>query len=112
MRKCVLLLACTGALLAAGSPKTYTGTIGDDMCEGDHSSMKGTDPTKCTMDCVKGMKAKYALWVGKKSYVLSDQTVPAQYAGKKVKVVGTLSSGMDGKVKVTTLNVKSIAPVQ
>ncbi|MDP9169023.1 MAG: hypothetical protein M3N54_00280 [Acidobacteriota bacterium] len=112
MRKCVFLLACASLSWAAGSPKTYTGTIGDDMCQGDHKAMNGTDPTKCTMDCAKGMKAKYSLWVGKKIYVLSDQTAPAQYAGKKVTVVGTLSDGMEGKVKVTTLAVKSIAPAK
>jgi hypothetical protein len=112
MTKCVLLLACAGLCMAADSPKTYTGTIGDDMCEGDHKTMNGTDPAKCTADCVKGMKAKYALWVGKKTYVLSDQTTPAQYAGKKVTVVGTLSTETSGKEKVTTLTVKSIAPAK
>ena len=51
---------------------------------------------------MKSMHAKYALWVGKDTYVLSDQKKPAQYVGKKVTVTGTLN----GK----ELQVKSIKP--
>jgi len=41
---------------------------------------------------VKGSngKYKYALLVGQKLYVLSDQATPEQYAAAKVKVTGTL----------------------
>jgi hypothetical protein len=112
MKKCVLLLALAGLCVAADKPTAYTGTIGDDMCDGDHKTMDGTDPAKCTTDCVRKMHSKYALWVGKEVYVLSDQKAPEQYAGKKVKVVGTLSTEGVGKDKVTTLAVKSIAPAK
>jgi hypothetical protein len=101
MRICALLLAAVG-LCAADAPTTLTGTIGDDMCEGDHKAMNGTDPAKCTADCIKGMHAKYALWVGKDIYILSDQKTPEKYAGKKVTVTGTLN-GKD-------LQVTSIQP--
>jgi hypothetical protein len=101
MRICALLLAVAG-LCAADAPTTLTGTIGDDMCEGDHKAMNGTDPAKCTADCIKGMHAKYALWVGKDIYTLSDQKTPEKYAGKKVTVTGTLN-GKD-------LQVTSIKP--
>jgi hypothetical protein len=34
--------------------------------------------------------SKYALFDGKTAYVLSDQKTPEQFAGRKVKVMGTL----------------------
>jgi hypothetical protein len=102
MRICALLLAAVGLCAAADAPTSFTGTIGDDMCDGDHKAMNGTDPAKCTAECIKGMHAKYALWVGKDIYTLSDQKTPAKYAGKKVTVTGTLN----GK----ELQVKSIKP--
>jgi hypothetical protein len=102
MRICALLLIAVGLCAAADAPTTLTGVIGDDMCEGDHKAMNGTDPAKCTAECIKSMHAKYALWVGKDVYVLSDQKKPEQYAGRKVTVTGTLN-GKD-------LQVKSIKP--
>ena len=45
------------------------------------------------------MGAKYVLYDGKNAYVLSDQTTPAKFAGKKVTVMGTL----DEKTKTITV---------
>ena len=91
MRICALLLVTVGFCVAADAPKSFTGTVGDDMCSGDHKAMGGTDAAKCTAECVKDMHAKYALWANKDVYVLSDQKKAAQYAGKKVTVMGTLN---------------------
>src|SRR5215469_8204222 len=85
MKKMAVLLACAGLSLAAET-KTLTGTIGDNMCKGDHAAMSGTDPVKCTKECVKTMGAAYALWVDKDVYTLSDQGAAAKFAGKKVTV--------------------------
>jgi hypothetical protein len=104
MRKCALLLTVAGLCMAADTPKSWTGVVGDDMCSGDHKAMGGTDPAKCTAECVKEMNAKYALIVGKDAYILSDQKAPAKYVGKKVKVTGTLN----GK----ELTVQSITPAR
>lgn len=41
-------------------------------------------------ECVKA-GAKYVLYDGKKAHTLSNQQTPAQFAGSKVKVTGTLS---------------------
>ena len=111
MRKSILLLAAAGICVAADAPKTFTGIVGDDMCQGDHKTMGGTDAAKCVAECVKSMKAKYALWVGKDVYVLSDQTTPAKYAGKKVTVTGTVTLPT-GKETDKILQVKSIAPAK
>jgi hypothetical protein len=93
------LLACASLSLAADT-KTLTGTIGDNMCKGDHAAMNGTDPAKCTKECVKSMGAAYALWVDKDVYTLSDQAAAAKFAGKKVTVTGEVTG--------TTIAVKSI----
>src|SRR6266404_1004592 len=91
MKSATLLLAMASVVFAADAPKTLTGTIGDDMCKGDHAAMQGTDPEKCTRDCVKSMGARFALWVGNDIYILSDQKAAAKFAGKKVTVSGDVT---------------------
>jgi len=51
--------------------------------------MKATPDSKCVQECVKH-GSKYALFDGKTAYVLSDQKTPEQFAGQKVKIMGTL----------------------
>ena len=73
------------------------------MCGADHKMMGASPAPKCVHDCVKDMKAKYALATGDKVYILSDQKTPEKFAGKKVRIEGALDAS--GK----TLQVKSIA---
>ncbi len=102
MKKQIAMLIAAAALMLAAGQQTFTGTITDSMCGGDHKAMKmGTDE-KCVTECVK-MGAKYALWDGKAAYVLSDQKTPARFAAKKVTVTGTLDE------KTKTIQVVSIA---
>jgi len=106
MKRLILLSAATAALSFAA---TFTGVITDNMCANpDHKDMKMGADAKCVTECVKGMNAKYALYDASKktSYVLSDQTAPAQFAAKKVTVTGTLDE------KTKTIKVDSIAPVK
>jgi len=94
------------AVLAAAPPKqTFTGTITDSMCDkADHSQMQmGPTDAACTLACVDVHGAMYVLYDGKNAYALSDQKTPAKFAGKKVRVVGTL----DAKSK--TIQVESIS---
>src|SRR6266436_4214720 len=91
MKTTGLLLALAGVMFAADASKTLTGTIGDDMCKGDHAAMEGTDPEKCTKECIKSMGARFALWVGNDIYILSDQKAAAKFAGKKVTVSGDVT---------------------
>jgi hypothetical protein len=112
MRISLLLFAAAGFCLAADAPQALTGIVGDDMCNGDHKAMDGTDPVKCTAECIKSMHAKYALWVPQKGkpgpdvYVLSDQKTPQKYVGRKVTVTGTVTTQGTDKV----LQVQSITP--
>jgi hypothetical protein len=88
----VLLFGSAG--LAAGPQRTVTGVITDSMCAtGDHSQMKmGPTDGECTKACVDVHGALYVLYDGKDAYTLSDQKTPEQFAGKKVKVTGTVDA--------------------
>ena len=89
MQKIVSLIFA-GALVASGaSQQTFTGIVTDSMCGKDHAMMKVSPDSKCVLECVK-QGSKYALFDGKTSYVLSDQQSPEQFAGKKVRITGTL----------------------
>ena len=101
MKKQIGIAIVSAALMfAAAGKQTFTGVITDSMCGGDHKAMNmGTD-AQCVTECVKS-GAKYALWDGKKAYVLSDQQTPAKFAAKRVTVVGTLEGG--------TIKVESMA---
>ena len=102
MKTLAIALAAAGLLCAAG-PQTFTGTVSDNMCAGDHKSMNmGTDE-KCVTECIKSMGGKYTLWDGKTNWELSDQKSAAKFAAKKVTVKGT----PDEKSKV--LKVESIS---
>lgn len=101
-----VMLAAAGMMWAA----SFTGTITDngdpDCAKGDHADMKMGNDAQCTIGCVKGHGAKYVLYDGKQTYVLSDQKTPQQYAAKKVVVTGTLDT------KTKTIQVDSIAPAR
>ena len=100
MKKLILSISACMLLapgLAAAKDKTFNGEIMDEACAkgGGHESMfkkMGTDdPKACTEACVKG-GSKYVLFNADKTfYLLSDQKKPAQFAGQKVEVTGTLN---------------------
>jgi len=98
-RLSVVLFASAALMLAAD--QTFTGVVTDDMCGGSHKDMNMGPDEKCVIECVRG-GAKYALWDGKETYVLSDQKGAAKFAAKKVTVRGT----MDASAK--TIQVSSI----
>jgi hypothetical protein len=51
-----------------------------------------TDEESCTHHCVKDMGGSYVLVVKKDVYKLDDQVKVEQFAGKKVKISGTLDA--------------------
>src|SRR4051812_44193707 len=97
-------LLSIAALAAAPVGQTFTGTITDDMCaSAGHASMRmGPTDAACTKACVMEHDAAYVLADGKKVYALSDQKTPEQFAGRKVKVVGTLDA-KTGTIKVASM---------
>ena len=51
-----------------------------------------TDEESCTLHCVKDMGGSYVLVAKKDVYKLDDQVRAEQFAGKKVKVSGTMDA--------------------
>jgi hypothetical protein len=100
MRKIIVMIFASAALVLAAD-QTFTGVVTDDMCGGSHKDMNMGPDEKCVIECVRG-GAKYALWDGKQTYVLSDQKERRQVPRQKVIVKGTL----DAKAK--TIQVSSI----
>src|SRR5579871_5663457 len=101
-----LLWSLLGVTIAsAADQKTFLGTITDNMCaKGDHSQMRmGSDDAECAIACVASHGASYVLYDGKQIYSLNDQEKPEKFAGKRVRIIGTLDS------KGTTIRVQSIA---
>jgi hypothetical protein len=89
MKKIVLSIFAAALAAGAANQQVFTGVITDSMCGKDHAAMKVAPDSKCVLECVKG-GSKYALFVGNESYLLSDQKTPEQFAGRRVKVTGTL----------------------
>lgn len=98
MKTIALFLAAAGALPAA----TFTGTITDTMCGAKHTMVKGQPDDECIRACVKNTSSQFALYDGKTVMRLSDQKTPAKFAGRNVKVTGTLDE------KSKTIKVASI----
>lgn len=106
--KVLIVGLLAGAALAAPGKQTFTGVITDHMCaDTGHAAMRmGPTDAECTVACVQSHGASYVLLAGKVVYYLSNQQLPEQFAGAKVRVTGTL----DAKTK--TIAVDSIAPVR
>lgn len=104
MKHLLPALLAAASLSAAPATRTFTGVVTDDMCaRAGHAAMRmGPTDAECTTACVMVHGASYVLYDGKNVYVLSDQQTPEKFAGKKVRVTGTL----DAKAK--TIAVTSI----
>ena len=100
------LLLASG--FAAAKDTTFNGEIMDEACadDGGHQAMfkkMGTnDPKVCTEACIKGGSTYVLFNPDKTFYLLSDQKKPAQFAGQKVEVTGTLNKA------TKTIQVKDI----
>lgn len=103
MRKTAVAMGASLLLLSAGlataKDRTFSGEVMDSACakEGSHEAMMKkaglTDKGACVKACVK-MGGKYVLFNAKSKtiYELDDQTKPEEFAGKDVKVTGTLDA--------------------
>ena len=114
---CVKLLfvsVLAGAVLAAApaTPRkqTLTGIVSDDMCAlTGHAAMRmGPTDAECTVACVDVHGAAYVLVSGKDVYTLSDQQRAQKFAGRKVRVTGTVETVNSGK----TFRVDSITEIK
>lgn len=93
MKRTAVLLLGVAAFMSsmAATEQVFTGVITDTMCLRNHKMMNITPHSRCAQECVKANNgAKYALQTERSVYKLSDQATPAQHAGKRVRVSGTL----------------------
>jgi len=90
----LIIAAVMAAPVFAQRTQKFTGVVTDSMCSSaDHKGMRmGPTDAECTVACVLAHGALYVLYDGKEVYTLSDQTAPEKFAGKKVKVTGTLDA--------------------
>ena len=89
-----------GAALAAPATQTFTGVISDSECGASHASMRmGPTDAECTWACIQAHGASYVLVSGTTVYNLTNQQLPEQFAGQRVRVTGTL----DAKTKTIQL---------
>ena len=96
-----LMLVGVSAYAAPKSAnRTFNGEIMDSACAnmGNHDAgykMTNTHtPKDCTLECVKA-GSKFVLYnsATKTAYQLDDQQKPREFAGQKVKVIGTYDTG-------------------
>lgn len=81
---------------AAPEVQMFAGIITDTKCGPNHRFEAQESETQCVRACVKGdSKAKYALYDGKRLYVLSDQRTAATFAAHRVVIAGSLDEGTD-----------------
>ena len=105
MKHLISTIAAAAALSTAPATQTFSGTITDALCAvNGHAAMRmGPTDAECAKACAQEHDADFVLLDGKTIYSLSDQKAAERFAGKRVKVVGTL----DPKGK--TIQVESIA---
>jgi hypothetical protein len=95
LKSLLLGVLAIAVLSAAPRRQTFVGVITDDMCatKAGHAAMRmGPTDAECTNACVDAHGSFYVLYDGKTEYTLSDQKTSQQFAGRKVRVAGTLDA--------------------
>jgi hypothetical protein len=103
MKSTIALLFISACFTAAAQDQNFTGVITDSKCGAKHTGANAEKDAKCVQHCVEaGKSVAFTLNDGTKSWKLSDQKTPAEFAGKKVSVTGTLDA------KTSTIQVTKI----
>ena len=113
-----LTLFCgTSPSVFGADDKVFTGEIGDSQCamnvhslDKSHMEMLkvksvGTTAEDCTLYCIKNRGGRFVLQNKRNVYRLDKQELAEGFAGRKVKVTGTLDP------KTETIQVRSIDPL-
>jgi hypothetical protein len=100
IRKACLLLTLTRSLFAA-EPASFTGVVTDTLCGTTHAMMKAPSDESCVKMCARG-SGEYALFDGKYVLKLSDQKLPAKFAGQRVTVTGSYDARAK-RIKVVSI---------
>lgn len=104
MKHLIVSLVAAAFLSAGQETQTFTGIITDTECAGvGHAAMRmGPTDAECTKMCIIAHAAAYVLEDGQTVYMLSDQKTPEQYAGQKVRVIGTVDAST-GTIEVDSI---------
>ena len=115
----ISLILFSGASPSAfgAEDKVFTGEIGDSQCalnvhsfDKSHQEMLkvksvGKTAADCTLYCIKNRGGRFVLQNKRNVYHLDNQELAEPFAGRKVKVTGTLD------LKTETIQVRSIDPL-
>jgi hypothetical protein len=115
----ISLILFSGASPSAfgAEDKVFTGEIGDSQCalnvhsfDKSHQEMLkvksvGKTAEDCTLYCIKNRGGRFVLQNKRNVYHLDNQELAEPFAGRKVKVTGTLDP------KTETIQVRSIDPL-
>jgi hypothetical protein len=111
------LLCAASPFVVGADDKVFTGEIGDSQCamnvhslDKSHLEMLkvksvGKTSEDCTLYCIRNRGGRFVLQNKGKVYRLDKQELAEGFAGRKVKVTGTLDS------KTETIQVHSIDPL-
>jgi hypothetical protein len=111
------LLCAASPLVFGADDKVFTGEIGDSQCamnvhslDKSHLEMLkvksvGKTAEDCTLYCIRNRGGRFVLQNKNKVYRLDKQELAEGFAGRKVKVTGTLDS------KTETIQVHRIDPL-
>lgn len=111
------LLFCASPVVFGADEKVFTGEIGDSQCamnvhslDKSHQEMLkvksvGKTSEDCTLYCIKNRGGRFVLQNKNNVYRLDKQELAEGFAGRKVKVTGTLDP------KTETIQVRSIDPL-
>lgn len=111
-----LILLLSSLSFAEEASRTFVGEIGDSQCalnihsltrshkEMLKSKAMGGDAAECANYCTKYLGGSFVLVIKNDVYRLDDQTRAQIFAGKRVKITGTLDS------KSNTIHVLGIEP--
>jgi len=88
-RKLIMLGVVLLAFGCMAWADSWTGTVSDGMCGAKHAHASA-DAAACVAKCVAG-GGKYVLVSGDKVYQVDNQDAFKDYAGKSVRVTGTLT---------------------
>jgi hypothetical protein len=109
------LLAGAGTLVLRADDKVFMGEIADTPCamkvhsmDKTHTEMLkvqgvGTTSTDCTLYCIKNRGGRFVLQNKRTVYLLDKQELAEGYAGRKVKVTGTLDP-KTGSIQVRSID--------
>jgi len=111
------LIGVTASIVSSADEKVFLGEIADTPCamqvhslDKTHTEMLkvkgvGTTSTDCTLYCIRNRGGRFVLQNKHSVYLLDKQELAEPYAGRNVRVTGTLDP------KTETIQVRSIDPV-